>query len=264
MNEYTFSDYGIFASAISDAKALGTSLSTGKSNLASSKAKLGDGSIFMGPACDSCLAAFAQADSKIVSMSDNFSAIEKYLMETASTYKSGDEAAASVLSMSNGKVSTVAGGSKVSLTGNTNQDQIYNYLASQGYNHAAICGILANIKHESGYRTDALGDGGTSYGICQWHAGRYEQLMNYCQQNNLDYTSLEGQLSYLSYELQKYGDLTNTLKNVPNTPEGAYQAAYQWTVQFERPANMDAAGQTRGSTAQSIMQEYDQSQTSSI
>ena len=73
------------------------------------------------------------------------------------------------------------------LTGNDNKSKIYNYLSEQGFSDAAICGILANIEHESGFRTDALGDGGTSYGICQWHNGRWNNLKNYCNKNNLDF-----------------------------------------------------------------------------
>ena len=139
---------------------------------------------------------------------------------------------------------------KVKLSGNSNQDKIYNYLKSKGFNDAAICGILANVQHESGFRTDALGDGGTSYGICQWHNGRWDRLKNYCNNNGLDWRSLEGQLEYLVWELENnYKGVYNTLKNVPNTKQGAYDAAYKWTVDFEIPADRYNAGNRRGNAA---------------
>ena len=64
-------------------------------------------------------------------------------------------------------------------TGNPDKDNIYNLLAAKGFNDAAICGILANIEHESGFSTTALGDGGTSYGLCQWHNSRWDNLNNF-------------------------------------------------------------------------------------
>ena len=140
----------------------------------------------------------------------------------------------------------------IGLKGDTPQEQIFNYLKSKGFNNAAICGILANIQHESSFKTDALGDGGTSYGICQWHNGRWNNLKSYCNNNGLDWHSMEGQLEYLIHELETgYTSVYNTLKNVPNTAQGAYDAAYKWTVSFEIPANKEAAGQRRGSTASS-------------
>ena len=248
MNEnYNVSDYGIFSNAINSSKNINTKVDDTKTILTECEGKLNE-STFMGPAADSCLEGLHSASSKLTSLESNFTTISDYLVETSNNYQKGDtEASNTVLKVDSGTVTT--GSSGVSLTGNTNQDQIYNYFSSQGYNKAAICGILANIQRESNFRTDALGDNGTSYGICQWHNSRWDNLKSYCQQNGMDSTTLEGQLSFLTYELQKYPELVNTLKNVPNTAEGAYEAAYQWTVKFERPANMDSSGKSRGNTA---------------
>ncbi len=264
MNEYNVSDYGIFTNSINTTKVLNSKFEEMKTSSTNCKSTLSNQAVFMGPACDSCLQALASADSKLVTLTDNFSTIISYLAETSANYQAGDQAASNVLMLENGKVGVGAasavgaastGAALSNLPGNTHQEKIYNYFASQGYNHAAICGILSNIKHESGYRTDALGDGGTSYGICQWHNERWQRLDNYCLSNNLDPKSLDGQLAYLSYEFSQYPNLVNTFKSVPNTADGAYQAAYAMTVQFERPANSDAAGQTRGYAAQKLMEE---------
>ena len=56
------------------------------------------------------------------------------------------------------------------------QASIYTILSEKGYSKAAICAILANMSQESGFRTDAIGDNGTSYGLCQWHAGRWDSV----------------------------------------------------------------------------------------
>lgn len=111
---------------------------------------------------------------------------------------------------------------------NENTRTIYQYLTKEmNLNHAAACGVLANIQLESNFNTFALGDGGTSYGICQWHNSRFSTLMAHCQSKGIDYNTLEGQLSYLEYELSTgYKSVLNVLKNVPDSEQGAYDAAY--------------------------------------
>ena len=47
------------------------------------------------------------------------------------------------------------------------------------------------------------------YGLCQWEfasnggSGRAEEMVAYCQSKGLDYTTIDGQLAWLDYELQK-------------------------------------------------------------
>lgn len=124
------------------------------------------------------------------------------------------------------------------VTGSANETAIYNYAVNtMGLNTAAACGILANIQKESGFNPHALGDSGTSYGICQWHNSRWDRLKAYCTSNNLDSTTIEGQLRYLEYELKNYySSVWNRLKSVENTAEGAYDAAAYWCAVFEVPA----------------------------
>lgn len=130
--------------------------------------------------------------------------------------------------------------------------QIYAYLTGKmGLNSAAACGIMANIEVESGFSLSALGDSGTSYGICQWHEGRYAALVAYCSTRGVDYRSLIGQLEYLHYELRTdYSNLYAQLRQVENSGQGAYEAGYLWCVKFERPADMEQKGVTRGNMAQ--------------
>ena len=134
---------------------------------------------------------------------------------------------------------------------NENTRLIYQYLTKEmGLNHAAACGVLANIQHESNFNTFAVGDGGTSYGICQWHNSRFSALMAHCQSKGLDYNTLEGQLSYLEHELSTgYKSVLNVLKNVPNSEQGAYDAAYAWCMHFEVPADTVNRSIQRGNLA---------------
>ena len=249
MSDYEFIDYGIFTEGVSLINTLNSNVQTGQDTVSNCGTRIKDESIFMGPICDSCVEGFLSADTRLTTMASNFTTIADYLVETSSTYKEGDDSSVKkILRLQDGKV--IATTSRGVVTGNVNQDAIYSYLANLGFNDAAISGILANIKHESGLDPNALGDGGTSYGLCQWHASRWDELNAYCSQNGMNASSVDGQLSFMVWELQtKYPSLYQQMLSVPNTADGAYQAAYQWTVQFERPANMDAAGQTRGYSA---------------
>ena len=129
---------------------------------------------------------------------------------------------------------------------------VFNFCKSEmDLNIAASCGVLANIEKESSFNPNLYGDNGTSYGICQWHADRFTNLKNWCNSNGYDYTSLNGQLYYLKYELtNNYKSIYNYLKSVPNDADGAYNSAYKWCYSFERPANKEIRSKERGELAQ--------------
>ncbi|MBR5826433.1 MAG: fibronectin type III domain-containing protein [Clostridia bacterium] len=138
----------------------------------------------------------------------------------------------------------------------SNVKKIYNFLTDElGFNSAAACGILANIERESDFNPKLVirdSNGLPSGGICQWNGGRFKNLKNYCNNNGYDYLTIEGQLSYLNYELQKssYKHIYNYLKNVSNNASGAYNAAHYWCYYFEVPANRATRAKQRATIAQ--------------
>ena len=138
-----------------------------------------------------------------------------------------------------------------SVTSSPNEAIIYNYLRNGiGLTTASACGVMANIQYESNFNPNLYGDDGTSYGICQWHNDRFQSLKDYCRHNGYDYESVEGQLFYLEYELYtKYSGVFDTIKNVDNTPFGAYYAAFSWCFGFENPANRVAQARSRAGLA---------------
>lgn len=142
--------------------------------------------------------------------------------------------------------------------GADNEHTCHNFFTEvMGLNTAAACGVLANINAESGFRPNALGDGGTSYGICQWHNTRWTRLKDWCAKNGKDDTTLDGQLWFLKYELESfYSSVLSTVKGVGNSSQGAYDAAYCWCVKFEIPANKETAGANRGSSAKRFYERY--------
>ena len=154
---------------------------------------------------------------------------------------------ASAQKASSGKGNPFAAGS--------NEHAIYAFLTGEmGYNRAATMGVIANMKYESGYRTECVGDGGTSYGICQWHAGRKSNLMNFCTDNGLDYTTLEAQLQFFKYEItSRYTSVHAYLKSVENSADGAYDAGYYFCFNYEAPAARTSQSTKRGNYAKDTL-----------
>ena len=61
---------------------------------------------------------------------------------------------------------------------NPTPKQVFDYMKSLGVSDVHAKGVLANIKGESGFQTGVMGDGGTSGGLFQMHAGRYTKMVN--------------------------------------------------------------------------------------
>ena len=138
----------------------------------------------------------------------------------------------------------------VNITGMTQSEAVcFTFFKDHGLNDAAACGILGNIKAESNFRTGAIGDKGTSFGICQWHNNRGTAMKNMAGAN-WD-TNLSGQLTYLWFELcNGYRDkVLIPLQNVPNSVEGTRQAADVFVRKFEVPANVDESSKKRQANA---------------
>ncbi len=133
-----------------------------------------------------------------------------------------------------------------------NVSEIEKYLMNEmGLNRAAATAVMANMYHESRFNTTTNGDNGTSYGLSQWHNSRKTNLINYCNKNGYDYTTVEGQMKFYEYELKNsYPKVYEKLKNTPDTAEGAYEAAEYYCIYYEVPANRNEQGKKRGSLAE--------------
>ena len=114
-----------------------------------------------------------------------------------------------------------------------------DFLLNKGLNAAAACGVAGNIYYESNFNTAAIGDYGTSFGICQWHYGRGDNMKRVAGSDWKN--NLSGQLNYLWQELQGAysAAVLSVLNTVPNTLSGAKQAADVFVRRFEIPAYVD-------------------------
>lgn len=119
-----------------------------------------------------------------------------------------------------------------------NKDTIYTYLINDlGLNKATATAIVTNIDCESAFNPMAETidtNGLTSFGICQWNGPRYESLLSYCDNNNLNPYNLNSQLKYLKWELgNTHNTQYSTMKTFDNNAQGAYDASYYWASKFE-------------------------------
>ena len=142
------------------------------------------------------------------------------------------------------------------LEGSTVPKKIINYLVDKGLNNAAAVGIIANIYYESGFKTDAVGDNGTSFGICQWHLGRGKAMKKMAGKNWKN--NLSGQLDYLWSELKGgyKSSVLNYLKDVSNNKSGAQNAAERFCRKFEVPDKMETRVSERRAKAASYWDNY--------
>ena len=114
------------------------------------------------------------------------------------------------------------------------KDQIYRFLRdSMGFTKAQACGILANIHRESRFNPNSENSLGY-YGLCQWGYERKENLISWCEENDYDYTTIDGQLHFLQYEMPLYyPNTTAQLRAVSDDEEGARRACWIFSIGYE-------------------------------
>jgi hypothetical protein len=135
-------------------------------------------------------------------------------------------------------------------SGNAKADYILNTLVSNGATVAGACGVLANVEAESNFNTTPhTGDGGKASGICQWHPDRWKNLQTHCMSKKLSSTSIEGQTSFMIYELKQYPSLWSGICKYSGK-QGAKDVAYSMCVNYERPANKEKQGKYRETLAE--------------
>ncbi len=95
------------------------------------------------------------------------------------------------------------------MTGQGNEEQVYQYLRQRGFSHASACGILANMYAESGVNPMSIqgGGAGPAAGICQWEnyntkSGRWKAMSDHASGNGKEWTDLKSQLEYMVMELK--------------------------------------------------------------
>lgn len=269
MKEYEISDYGIFSSAISTTNTLNNNISTAQTSYGECRTVISNESVFMGPIAEACVLELDSISSIMTELSGNFTTISKYLTDTATTYKTGDQNASNNVQLRLSGVNTTG---STQLTGSSNEEQIWNYLTSKGISPAGVAGIMGNLQQESGLRPDNVQNGmgyedadyvagiknGTisresfindsrGFGIAQWtYPTRKAALYDTLGPENID--SLSGQLEFMYNEMGS--DLTNKLANSSSVSDAT--DTFQYTYERAGTPNMSA----RQSNASSYYNKY--------
>lgn len=132
----------------------------------------------------------------------------------------------------------------------TNEQIVFNYLTGTlGYKKAAACAIMANIDKESGFIPTADAGSAGGYGLCQWSGTARTEVLawcpEWCRTNGYDANSIEGQiysqLRFLDHELKdktdaKFQNTYRKITEIPDTADGAENAAAYWCMYYEIPA----------------------------
>lgn len=127
--------------------------------------------------------------------------------------------------------------------------QAIDFFIAKGLTRAQAAGIAGNLLYESGFDPNAVGDGGTSFGIAQWHQGRGDAMKSWTAANGYSSTSFKGQLEFLWHELNN--SESYALGKLRATGS-AYDAGMAFQRYFERPAVINPA---RGEAAERFYRE---------
>lgn len=125
------------------------------------------------------------------------------------------------------------------------------FFVGQGWASWQSAGIAANLETESGWRHDAVGDGGQAYGIGQWHPDRQSNFAGLFGKRIQDST-FEEQLAFVHAELR------GTEKRAGDALGACTTAADAGAVVsrlYERPADREGEAAKRATLAQIIFDE---------
>ena len=114
---------------------------------------------------------------------------------------------------------------------------VYKSLLAAGYSPAGACGIMGNIAVESPeFDPTAVNESNGSYGLFQWNdvGNRKQHLMDFCDEHNMKWNSIEGQLAYAVYELSGADSIACRLDDHLKKTGDPYSAAAEFTAGFER------------------------------
>ena len=114
---------------------------------------------------------------------------------------------------------------------------IQQKLMSMGFTASAAAGVVGNLIQESGLRTDAIGDNGTSGGLAQWHNERLDALKRFAAARGKKWTDLDTQIEFLAEEMcTSYADTYAKMQSA-ELPEIAGQIM---TDEYEKPDSASA------------------------
>lgn len=127
--------------------------------------------------------------------------------------------------------------------GGSNQQTVCLTLKNYGFSENGLIALMTNIYKESSFDYTSTGDSGTSYGLCQWHNVRWDNLKSSFPDS---WETIGGQINFLIYELENsYSSLYEALK----TDADAKDLVYKFCYDFERPSEYQTSCHNREAEA---------------
>lgn len=143
---------------------------------------------------------------------------------------------------------SMGGGAPHKLAQSERAKQAMEFFQGKGWSKEQSAGLVANLIHESGLRTEAKGDGGVARGLAQWHPDRQAGFAEWAGKP-LSEASYEEQLGYVHHELTE-GREQAAGKALAKTSDAA-QAAAIGDHLYERSSGTTTGA--RMATARSLM-----------
>ena len=138
-----------------------------------------------------------------------------------------------------------------SAAGGTKEEQAaMAYFQAQGWSREQAAGLAANIKRESAFRPDAVGDNGKAYGIGQWHPDRQAEFKKKFGKD-IQGSSMEEQMAFMHYELTQGNE--RKAGNILRGTSSAAEAAAVVSTHYERPADKAGEAAKRGQLALAML-----------
>lgn len=121
------------------------------------------------------------------------------------------------------------------------QRQVWDYFSGKGLAPHQVAAIVGNVSAESAFNPHAVGDGGTSFGLFQHHAGRGQGLLSHVG-GQAGLGNVQGQLDYVWKEL--LGSESRVLDRLMSS-QNLYEANSAF-IGFERPQGWSPANPQGG------------------
>lgn len=133
------------------------------------------------------------------------------------------------------------------VNGDSNQQSVCLTLRNTGFSDDAVAAIMTNMYYESSFDPTNVGDNGTSYGLCQWHNDRYDNLITSFPST---YPTIESQIEFLMYELENdHIEVFNYLNNEGNSHG---DLTYNFCSNFEKPKDTEKTCKERSQLSQTF------------
>ena len=140
-------------------------------------------------------------------------------------------------------------------------EDIVNFFVGKGWTKQQAIGIAANLYSESAFNPNQIGDGGSAVGVAQWHPDRQAEFKR-LYGKDLKGSSLHEQLEFIQYELTKGKEINAGMRIAGS--KTAYDAAYNGSLYYERPALGTEEANKRGKLAQGFEGSFSQNNTFNI